>query len=84
LDALQSGFWQKAMAGDDKSATVVINTIIQRSKLQGLDQIDPRDTHAVTNILVLGEDRAAFIEALQQGRKPVAIDESIEEEEDSR
>ncbi len=84
LDAVQSGFWQKAMEGDVKSATVVINTIINRSKLLGLDQIDPRDTHAVTNILVLGEDRAAFIEALQQGRKPVAIDEIMDEEEDTR
>jgi DNA-binding CsgD family transcriptional regulator len=37
LDRLQAGHWSRAISGDDKSASVVLKCIAQRSKLLGLD-----------------------------------------------
>lgn len=81
LDHMQATFYELAQQGDARAADIVLKAIATRSKLKQLDQIDPRSNSAVQNILVVGEDKKAFLEALMSGRKSLASDESMEDEE---
>lgn len=80
LNHLQSAYYTSAMSGDIKAAELTLKIISQRINLLDLAAIDPRDKQAVQNILVVGESKKEFIEALMAGRG-VADDEIIDGEE---
>lgn len=81
-ETLFSVNWEMALQGDEESTKTAMTILRDEMKLNQLDQIDPADRNVTQNILVIGDDKKSFIEALQQGRQPVAVDEKIDEEED--
>lgn len=68
LDALQNSYWGLAVGGDDKAANVVLKTIQMRAKLLGLDVPDGTDKNVQQTVLVIGDDRQRWIEALEHGK----------------
>jgi hypothetical protein len=84
LNHIQSAFYEQAASGDAKAAEIVLKYAMARTKLKQLDQVDPRDSAATTNILIVGNEREAFLQALAQGRQtPVVEGEKIVDEEDT-
>ena len=86
LDDLQSKVWPEAMTGDLKAVESVLKIMTTRMKLMGLDQLTPGDAQQVANILVVGNDKAAFLEALTHGRGQQGLgsadrDDGVEREE---
>ena len=55
------------MLGDDKAQAAALNVMKHRAKIMGLDQLTA-DKQTVANILVVGGDKQAFVEALIYGR----------------
>ena len=82
-DALLSANFEMALMGDADATKTVLSVMRDQMRLEQLDQLDPRDSQVTQNILVIGNDRQAFLEALRAGRQPVAVDERIDEEEDA-
>jgi ribosomal protein S13 len=83
LDALQEAVWQDATNGDLKAVDAVLKIMNQRAKYFGLDQPSGADKATQMNVLVIGNDKEAFIEALRQGRVAGSSrdDEAVEDEE---
>lgn len=50
------------------AAKFVLAVMAQRAKLEGFDQLNPVDTQTVHQVLVVGNDTAAFLAALASGR----------------
>lgn len=69
--------------GDEDAAKLALSVMRDQMKLHQLDQLDPSDRNVTQNILVVGKDKESFMAALQEGRAQVAVDESIDEEEES-
>lgn len=67
LDELQAAWYEAAMV-DEKAATLVLNLMKQRHRLKGLDAMDISDRNMVANVLVIGDDKQQWIEALAQGK----------------
>lgn len=82
-EALLAVNFEMALQGDEDSTKNVLAILREEVKLNHLDQMDPSDAQVTQNILVVGNDREGFIEALRAGRKPVAVDETIEAEEEA-
>lgn len=68
LDSMQSAVWDQALAGDQKAIELVLKIIAMRSKLYGLDQLNGLDRNAQMNVLIVGQDKEAFINALRSGQ----------------
>lgn len=58
------------MDPDIDAAKFVLEVSKQRAKLEGFDQLSPVDTATVHQVLVVGNDTASFLAALQEGRRP--------------
>lgn len=72
LDELQAAHWPAAIAGDDKSANIVLRCIAQKGKFQGLESIT---SESVTQqlILIQGHEKdyvARLREMVEQKAKP--------------
>jgi len=81
LDDLTTTFHPMAKSGDTSAANTVLKIMDSRAKLLQFDAIDPSNRHGAANIIILGEDRASFMEALQQGRYGVEDSEKMVSEE---
>lgn len=88
LDALQEAAWMQAVRGDLKAIDTALKVITTRAKLFELDALDGTDSNSQVNVLIVGEDKQAFIDALRAGREAKQImagpdedDEDDEEEE---
>lgn len=104
LDELQASWWRAATTipidddpdhirvPNDKAAAMVLNVMRTRHKLLGLDIPDGTDKNVQQTVLIIGEDKRSFMEALEQGkvtgRNPRSIlagqspdDEDVAEEE---
>lgn len=81
-DAILEANFDMALMGDKDSTDNVLKVLAAQVKLEQLDQMDPKDSQVTQNILVVGNDRKAFLEALAAGRRALAEDEKIDEEED--
>lgn len=68
LNEMQHAWWDIAMAGSEKGATLVLNVMKQRHRLLGLDMPDASDPNVTNNVLVIGESKQAWIDALAAGR----------------
>lgn len=71
LDSLQQALWHQAMEGEPKAIETILKVMAQRQKLTGMDMPSGADPAAVQQILIIGQDKQAFIEALQHGRSEV-------------
>lgn len=67
LDALQVSWWPEAQT-DVKAARLVLDISKQRSRLLGLDIPDGTDKNVQQTVLIIGDDKRSFMEALQQGK----------------
>lgn len=67
LDALQQAWWSEARE-DVKAARLVLDISKQRSRLLGLDIPDGTDKNVQQTVLIIGDDKRSFMEALEQGR----------------
>lgn len=75
--------WYPLAEDRDPEATKIVAGLMKEAvKIHQLDALDPADSGVTQNILIVGEDKAAFIEALRSGRGQVAVDEKMGEEED--
>lgn len=75
--------WYPLAEDRDPEATKIVAGLMKEAvKIHQLDALDPADAGVTQNILIIGEDKAAFIEALQAGRGQVAVDEKMGEEEE--
>lgn len=81
VDDLSTSYYEAAKQGDHKSGELLLKFMQHRYKLLEFDSLDPATIQGQANIIVLGEDRASFMEALQHGRLGVAPSERIESEE---
>ena len=63
LNALQSAYWKEAMLGDVVSARFVLDIIRTRTKITGLEQVDPVVQKNL--VLVMGEKEDEYIAALK-------------------
>jgi hypothetical protein len=71
LDEIIKNFWIEATIGQDAiAARTVMTAIMNRAKIQRLDQLDVGDQAAVQQILVVGQSQAEFLRALQSARQP--------------
>lgn len=52
------------------AAKMVLAVMAQRAKLNGWDQLPPDDQAVTQTILVIGQNQAEYIAALQEGRRP--------------
>lgn len=69
LDTLMQAWWQDATVGGDvRAAKIVLDTIVTRAKLQQLDKADVSDPQILQQVLIVGQNQAEFIKALQEGR----------------
>lgn len=63
-------YMEKVEVDPDKDAAkLVLEISKQRAKLAQLETLPPGDATVVANVLVLGNDTAAFIESLRAGRE---------------
>ena len=76
LDALQEGHWALAVAGDPKSAAIVLNAIKLRIALEGLDQRQQDQNTVAAQVLVVGSDSAEWLAALRAGREGIPLEEA--------
>jgi len=63
LNALQAAHWESALLGDPISARIVLDCIKTRTKITGLESVDP-----VVNknlVLVMGDKEDEYIKSLQ-------------------
>lgn len=81
IDGLSTRYYEAGVAGDLKSAEFALKLIQQRSKILQLEAQDPSTPTGAANIIIVGEDREAFMQALRDGKQAVAVDERIESEE---
>lgn len=66
LDALQAACWEKAMAGDIASATLVLKVMGQRSRLLGLELLAAQGAGDRTyDTVVVQGDKAEFLRGLR-------------------
>jgi hypothetical protein len=63
LNALQAAVWPAAMMGDPKSVDSAVRIIQARSKINGLEQVDPVVQRNL--VLVVGEKEEDYIAALK-------------------
>jgi len=68
LNDLQNAAWPMAMRGEKDAIKSVLDVMKQRHRILGLDQADGSDPNVVNNVLVIGEDKAAWLEALAHGK----------------
>ena len=80
-EGLVDTYYSAAINGDQEAFENVIKVLKDESKILQLDQLDPADRQVTQNILIIGDDRASFIEALREGRGDVVTGETIEGEE---
>lgn len=67
LDELQRAWWTEAQT-EVAAAKLVLDISKQRSKLLGLDVPDGTDKNVQQTVLIIGDDKRSFMEALQQGK----------------
>lgn len=82
LDALQDAAWDGAMQGSASDIKSVLDVIRTRAKLFELDAHDGTDPTSQLNVLVVGEDKQAFINALTEGRQARQIMTGPEEDDE--
>jgi len=87
LNDLQESVWPIAMRGDKDGVKSALDIMKQRHKLLGLDMVDGSDKQAVANILIVGEDKVQWMEALDHGRAsgtimPGAVEDDEEDTEE--
>ena len=63
LELLQQAVWPSAMMGDPKSVDSALKIIATRSKITGLEQVDPIVNKNL--VLVMGEKEEDYIKALK-------------------
>lgn len=72
LDELHRIAWERAVSDPDegqlKAIREVANISKLRSKLLGLDLPDPKDAAVQAQVIMVGNDHRAFVEALAAGR----------------
>ena len=83
LDAMQSALWERAMQGNVPSVNAVVNIIINRSRLIGLDANQMAETKPHT--LVVPVDGDGFLAALKSAAidTPTMKDQEKEKEDGS-
>lgn len=69
LDALQDAAWDGAMQGNRTDIQSVLDVIKMRAQIFEFDAHDGTDPASQLNVLIVGEDKQAFINALSQGRE---------------
>lgn len=69
LDALQDAAWDGAMQGNASDIKSVLDVIKMRAQIFEFDAHDGTDPASQLNVLIVGEDKQAFINALSQGRE---------------
>lgn len=82
LNALLAAVWPSAMKGDEKSVTAALRVVNLRARLLGLDQLDTRDPATAAQVLIIGGDQRAFIEALESGRRSEIVAGAPSDDED--
>jgi hypothetical protein len=82
LDSLQSAVWAQAQAGDLKSIEIVLKIMGHRSKLTGLDQLDTRNQQIMQTVLIVGDDKVKFLEALESGRAQIMTSPGQDDDDD--
>lgn len=70
LDALQAAVWPQAMAGHVPSATFVMNNVMNRAKLQGLDPEKMAEAAQEARTVVVPTDSASYIAELKKHAEP--------------
>jgi len=68
LDELQKAWWNEATQ-EVAAAKLVLDISKQRSRLLGLDIPDGTDKNVQQTVLIIGDDKRSFMEALQQGKE---------------
>ena len=81
LDMLHNAIWAEAINGDDRAINTLLKISAQRSKLLGLDLPDPTDSTVQAQVLILGNDQRAWMEALAEGKAQGRVEASSEPKE---
>ena len=79
FDALQLALWPAAMRGNVQSAVAVMNIIVHRARLVGLDPEKMNEDSRGPATLVIPVDGDGFLEALQQAAKKTEPKETPKE-----
>lgn len=80
LDDLQKTYYEDARSGDKAALDAVLKIMQHRAKLQQMDQADPSDNGTRQNILIIGQSKEEFLDALREGRG-IALPEKMDDEE---
>lgn len=89
LDELQSAHWNQAVLGDPVSSKFVLDVLKERHRILGLDRADGTDTAIQQTVLVIGQNKDEWVEALTHGKNNrvimpgVARDDGSDAEETS-
>lgn len=82
LDALQDAAWDGAMQGNASDIKSVLDVIKMRAQIFEFDAHDGTDPASQLNVLIVGEDKQAFINALSAGRDARQIMAGPEEDDE--
>lgn len=77
LDDLQQAVWSAATSGDFKAIETALKIMAQRQKLTGMDIAVGADKTTVNTLLIVGEDRQSFVEALVNGKASAPVAASV-------
>lgn len=70
LDSLQLALWKKAMGGHVQSVNAIVNIVMNRARLVGMDANRPGEDANTPRTLVVPVDGEGFLQALQQAAEP--------------
>jgi len=68
LNDLQNAHWAEAVSGDINSTKMVLDVMKQRHRLLGLDQLNAADALVQQTVLVIGQNKDEWVEALSHGK----------------